>query len=198
MLSPGWHSQPAPWAAQQGTSICRRRKRNIQFVWSPLLFTSSSGAAALTYSWLLQQLQKGACRDNSKGKAKTLGHPGSRLPGELVQRVGPAQKMCNWPSWAITCCKWRQKDSFDTTVKITLLEKKKSIQTPRKENQKPRPSIPEIKSWKSQREDSQICTEKQNFTSFADKLLFMLKDKGAMRMQASMYSWKSNPWQKTE
>lgn len=71
-------------------------------------------------------LQTGACRDKSKEKAKTQGQPGSRLSGELVQRAGLAQKTCNWPSWAITCCKWRQKDSFDTTVKITLLEKKKN------------------------------------------------------------------------
>lgn len=158
----------------------------------------SSAAHIQLWGCCPSPLLPGGCRDKSKGKAKTSGHPGSRLSGELVQRAGLAQKTCNWPSWAITCCKRRQRDSFDTTVKITLLEKKKSIQTPQKENQKPRPSIPEIKSWKSQWEDSQICTEKQNFTYFADKLLFMLKDKGAMRMQASMYSWKSNPWQKIE
>lgn len=85
----------------------------------------SSAAHIQLWGCCPSPLLPGGCRDKSKGKAKTSGHPGSRLSGELVQRAGLAQKTCNWPSWAITCCKRRQRDSFDTTVKITLLEKKK-------------------------------------------------------------------------
>lgn len=126
--------------------------------------------------------------------------PGFGPPQELLQRAGTntAQQMGNSPSWAITDCKWRQKDGSETTVKITLLEKKK-INT----NTKERGSEPEtINSWDKELKVSvggQPDPDwKTKLCFFCWQMTFYSKGQRSRRTPASMCGCQSCPWRKKE